>query len=34
MIEAGKKEDKKENTPMKIRKETLNYDKNEKVSKK
>jgi lipopolysaccharide export system protein LptA len=34
MIEAGKKEDKKENTPMKIRKETLNYDKKEKVSKK
>jgi lipopolysaccharide export system protein LptA len=34
MIEAGKKEDKKENTPMKIRKETLNYDKKKKVSKK
>ncbi|MGO4819350.1 OstA-like protein [Flavobacterium sp. W22_SRS_FP1] len=34
MIEAGKKEDKKENTPMKIRKETLNYDKKGKASKK
>jgi len=27
MIEAGKKEDEKENVPMKIRKETLDYDK-------
>jgi lipopolysaccharide export system protein LptA len=27
MVEAGKKENKKENVPMKIRKETLNYDK-------
>lgn len=27
MVEAGKKEDEKENVPMKIRKETLNYDK-------
>jgi hypothetical protein len=26
MIEAGKKEDEKKNVPMKIRKETLNYD--------
>jgi hypothetical protein len=34
MIEAGKKEDKKENLPLKIRKETLNYDKNKKSSKK
>ncbi|WP_091432350.1 OstA-like protein [Flavobacterium degerlachei] len=31
MIEAGKKEDAKENVPMKIRKETLNYDKKKKT---
>jgi lipopolysaccharide export system protein LptA len=30
MIEAGKKEDEKENVPMKTRKETLNYDKQKK----
>lgn len=30
MIEAGKKQDEKESVPMKVRKETLNYDKQKK----